>query len=159
MKKKFEFEYDSCTIEEMDEQQGTLIHHAIDATHTSYAPYSGFNVGCAILLMDGTVIKGSNMENAAYSSTICAERTALSALHNSKNSSSILKIAITFSSESITNNDIIAPCGECRQVIAEFASKQAETIEIILYTNDEKIILIKDSADLLPFFFGSKNLK
>lgn len=112
---------------------------ALDASSKAYAPYSGFNVGAALLCSDGTVFTGVNVENASYGATICAERSALSA--------AVTAGKREFEAIAVASLEAEAfPCGICRQVIFEFgddikiiAGKNADDLEII----DIKDLLLK----------------
>ncbi|MDD8017624.1 MAG: cytidine deaminase [Bacteroidota bacterium] len=111
-----------------------LISRATQAKKNAYAPYSKFRVGAAILTDDGTIFDGSNVENASYGLTICAERNAVfQAVHAKKRK--ITAVAVTSDEKTF-----ITPCGACRQVIAEFADPDTE---IILITVDGKWKVVK----------------
>jgi len=111
-----------------------LIHKAIQAKETSYSPYSKFRVGAAVMTDDGEIFAGCNVENASYGLAICAERNAIFQAVFAGNRKIV---AVAVSSDEQT---FITPCGACRQVIAEFADKNAE---IILLTKNEKSKSIK----------------
>lgn len=128
-----------------------LINKAITAMKNSYSPYSGFCVGAAVLTANGRVYSGFNIENASYSATVCAERTALfSALTNGEEE--FVKMAIV-GGNCAQIKDFCYPCGVCRQVISEFCG---ENFEILLY-NGKDIKKLKLS-ELLPFSFGRDDL-
>lgn len=126
-----------------------LIEEAYEAKKYSYAPYSHFHVGAALLTEDGRIYKGCNIENAAYSPTNCAERTAFFKAV-SEGVKSFSAIAIVGDKE-----EYLAPCGVCRQVMAEFCD--AEKFQIILAKSGEdyKIYSLKE---LLPEGFGADSL-
>ncbi len=129
-----------------------LLQKAIEARNSSYAPYSGFQVGAALLTADGKVYTGANIENAAYTPTICAERVAFFKAVN-LGERNFAKIAITGGKSGETAG-FCAPCGVCRQVMAEFCT---DDFEIILGTPDDiKVYTLKE---ILPDYFGPKNLK
>ncbi len=129
----------------MNDQQ--LIEKALEAKKNAYVPYSNFHVGAAILTDDGSIYTGCNIENASYSPTICAERTAIfKAVSEGKRN--IKKIAI------VGDSDMTYPCGVCRQVIREFG-KDAEII-IANFKNEFKVYKLED---LLPHSFGPEDLK
>ncbi|PKL48945.1 MAG: cytidine deaminase [Candidatus Riflebacteria bacterium HGW-Riflebacteria-2] len=125
-----------------------LINQAIAASKKAYAPYSNFLVGAALLLENGEIIQGCNIENASFGLTNCAERTALftaiAAGHKR-----FKKLAIYVDRPAFT-----APCGACRQVIHELAPG----IEIMLVNNRGEIKRTSDQ-ELLPFSFGSADLE
>ncbi|WP_346887136.1 cytidine deaminase [Clostridium sp. UBA1056] len=125
-----------------------LVKLAIDAREKAYVPYSKFKVGAAIEMEDGTVFTGCNIENASYGATNCAERTAIFKAV-SEGHSIIKKIAIVGDMATYT-----APCGICRQVIAEFAAKD---IEIVLIKNEDEYI-VKTLEEILPGAFTKEDL-
>ncbi len=127
-----------------------LIREAYEAKENSYAPYSGFHVGAALLSSDGAIYRRCNIENAAYSPTNCAERTAFFKAV-SEGVREFKAIAIAGDTQ-----DYLAPCGVCRQVMAEFCD--AEKFQIILAGSltDYKIFTL---AELLPELFGPKSLQ
>jgi len=125
-----------------------LAKKAIEAKKFAYTPYSGFNVGAAVLTESGKVYTGCNIENASYTPTICAERTAISKAV-SEGDKKIVSIAITGDSE------WTYPCGVCRQVIREFSDKNTKII--IVKSEDEYEEYSVE--DLLPNSFGPEDLK
>ena len=125
-----------------------LVKLAIDAREKAYVPYSQFKVGAAIEMEDGTVFTGCNIENASYGATNCAERTAIFKAV-SEGYSIMKKIAIVGDMSTYT-----APCGICRQVIAEFAAKD---IEIVLIKNQDEYI-VKTLEEILPGAFTKEDL-
>ena len=128
-----------------------LIEAAISVMNNAYAPYSDFKVGAAILTKDGRVFVGCNIENAAYSAGICAERTAIGNAISS-GAKEFIKIAIVGGKKGEIV-DYCPPCGICRQVLSEFCG---EDFEILLYNGERvKNHLLKE---LLPFGFGSEKL-
>jgi cytidine deaminase len=125
-----------------------LVKLAIEARDKAYVPYSNFPVGAALETEDGSIFTGCNIENASYGATNCAERTAIfKAVSEGKKV--IKKIAVVGDMSAFT-----APCGICRQVIAEFASKD---LEIILIKNEEEY-LKKTLEDVLPGAFTKEDL-
>lgn len=131
----------------------TLIEQAIEQLQFSYAPYSGFKVGAALLAKDGTVYGGCNIENASYTPTNCAERTAFFKAV-SEGIREFDAICIVGGKEGILK-EYASPCGVCRQVMMEFCNP--DTFQIILATSKEqyKIFTLRE---LLPLGFGPKNL-
>ena len=145
-------EYES--LDQLDSQDKNLAEAAIAAIATSYAPYSNFNVGAAVLLEDGDVIQGSNQENAAYPSGICAERTALFYAGASRPDKAVVKIAIAAGQNGVLCESPVTPCGACRQVMVQSQLKGGHPIEIIL-VGSKKIWKFAKVEDLLPFTFDS----
>lgn len=132
-----------------------LIPHAFHAQQKSYAPYSRFHVGAALLCADGTIYEGCNIENASYGASNCAERTAFyRAVYEGHRD--FTAIAIAGKHIEAKNYDYCAPCGICRQVMAEFCDP--ETFQIILpkTLTDYRTYKLKD---LLPLSFTAKSLK
>jgi len=143
----------------LSESDQKLINEANAAIKTSYAPYSEFNVGAAVLLDNGEVVRGSNQENSAYPSGLCAERVALFHAKSTYPDAEVQTIAITSSAENFENADPVTPCGSCRQVMAETEKRQSSNIRVIM-TGDNHITKIVDGIDnLLPMKFQEERLK
>ncbi len=135
-----------------------LILAAREIALYAYAPYSKFRVGAAIRLESGAVVRGTNVENAAFPSGICAERNALSnAVSNHQNDKPVA-IAIAAMTEDGLTDDPVPPCGNCRQVIAEEESRNGNQIKIIL-SGKNNVLVIESISSLLPLQFNKKNLK
>ncbi|ERI05009.1 cytidine deaminase [Atopobium sp. oral taxon 810] len=137
----------------MDKQ--ALVKEAIAAREKAYTPYSHFAVGAALLGADGSLWHGCNIENASYTPTNCAERTAFfKAVSEGCNTFSA--IAIVGGAAGLPISDWCAPCGVCRQVMREFCDP--ETFEIVLACSESEIktYLLKD---LLPLGFGPQDLE
>ena len=149
-------EYSS--IEEMDAADRMLVEEAIEAQKGSYAPYSNFNVGAAVLLDDGTVVRGSNQENAAYPSGLCAERTAMFAASANHPGKAMLAIAIVGGFDHAVAATPCTPCGACRQVMAEYQTLSGKPMRIIMY-GTERAWKFDRVDDILPFIFDSFNEK
>ena len=153
--KEIKIAYQECeSLDQLDPQDRKLAEAAIDAISTSYAPYSNFNVGAAVLLEDGEIIQGSNQENAAYPSGICAERTALFYAGASRPDKAVKQLAIAAGQNGILCESPVTPCGACRQVMAQYQLKGGHPIEIILI-GSKKIWKFSRVEDLLPFTFDS----
>ncbi len=141
-------------LDELDAQDRDLAQAAIDATALSYAPYSGFNVGAAVLFEDGEIVKGANQENAAYPSGLCAERTALFYASASRPDKAMTAIAIAAGQNGKICDLPATPCGACRQVMAQYQTKSGRPMKVILV--GEKLIWSFDKVDdLLPLIFDS----
>ena len=146
------------SIEELSQMEQILMIKAIETRKKAYAPYSRFRVGAAILLNNGEIIIGSNQENAAYPSGLCAERVAIFYAGAVYPEATILKIAISAASDNIPTTVPVPPCGACRQSIAEYEIRQDAPIEIF-YMGETGIIHQSDSLkNLLPFMFDNKLL-
>ena len=149
-------EYSS--IEEMDPKDQALVREAIEAQKGSYATYSGFNVGAAVLLEDGTVVRGSNQENAAYPSGLCAERTAMFAAGANYPGKAMVSIAIVGGFDHELSEDPCSPCGACRQVMAEYQTLSGKPLSVIMF-GTKKTWKFAKVDDILPFIFDSFNEK
>ena len=136
-----------------------LLKKAKQALKKSYSPYSNFKVGAAILLNNGKMMSGSNQENASYPIGICAERVLLSTASTLQSKVPIVTMAITYHNERGGNNIPIAPCGMCRQAIAEYESIVDQSIRLILGGETGEIYVIEKAADLLPFGFSGVHLQ
>ena len=149
-------EYNS--IEELNQSDKELVLAAREAAQNAYAPYSKFKVGAAVRLETGIIIQGANVENAAFPSGICAERSALSFSASNYPSIKPVTIAVAALNEDGLINDPVPPCGNCRQVIAEEEFRIKENIKVIL-SGKTKIQIIEKGGDLLPLQFNRNNLK
>lgn len=132
-----------------------LLGEAKKARLMAYAPYSKFKVGAALLTKSGKVYYGCNIENAAYTPTNCAERTAFFKAV-SEGETEFEKIAVVGAMEGREADDICSPCGVCRQVMMEFCNPK--TFKIIL-ANGEGNILVSSLDEILPYGFGPKDLE
>ena len=135
-----------------------LMHQAIEIRKKAYAPYSHFRVGTAILLSNGKTILGSNQENAAYPSGLCAERVAIfqaGALYPEAN---IVSIAITAASDHNPTLKPITPCGACRQSMYEYEAKQEQLIPVYFMGESGEVYKSNSIGNLLPLSFDKKSL-
>ena len=146
------------TTAELPTDVQDLMTQAVAVRKNAYAPYSKFRVGVAMLLDNGKVVLGSNQENAAYPSGLCAERVAIFHAGAIYPEAKILKMAITAASDTNPTTTPIPPCGSCRQSIAEYEIRQETPIEI--YFMGEIGIIYKSESlkNLLPFMFDKKFL-
>lgn len=148
--------YDNIT--ELPNEIQNLFEQAITIQKNAYVPYSNFRVGVALLLENSEIILGSNQENAAYPSGLCAERVALYQAASNYPNTKILAIVITASSEKTGNPSPITPCGSCRQSIAEYEIKQESPIAIYFQGETDKIYKSASLKNLLPLIFNKKLL-
>lgn len=146
------------TIQELPTDIQNLMHEAVAIRKTAYAPYSHFKVGTAILLDNGEIILGSNQENAAYPSGLCAERVAVFYAGAKYPEAKILKMAISAASDNTTTSAPIPPCGACRQSLAEYEIKQNTPIEIYFMGEIGSIYKSDSLKNLLPLLFDKKFL-
>ena len=135
-----------------------LMEQAVAVRKNAYAPYSKFRVGVAIFLDNGKIVLGSNQENAAYPSGLCAERVAVFYAGAVYPQAKILKMAITAASDSNQSTTPIPPCGSCRQSIAEYEIRQETPIEIYFMGEIGAIYKSESLKNLLPFMFDKKFL-
>lgn len=135
-----------------------LMLQAIEVRKNAYAPYSQFRVGTALLLDNGKIVLGSNQENAAYPSGLCAERVAVFQAGAIYPNAKILKMAITAASDTNQTASPIPPCGSCRQSIAEYEIKQELPIEIYFMGEIGSIYKSDSLKNLLPFMFDKNFL-
>ncbi|MFN0293312.1 cytidine deaminase [Pedobacter helvus] len=145
-------------INELSAQDRALCIKAEEALKTSYSPYSKFKVGTAIQLADGEVILGSNQENVAYPSGLCAERVALFSIGSAKPFAVVTTMAITAHTENFDIKKPVTSCGACLQVMAEFEQKQKSPIAVIFYCLNGQIIKVSGVRSLLPFVFVEDRL-
>jgi len=136
-----------------------LIEKASGAIKASYAPYSEFHVGAAILLNNGQVVTGSNQENSAYPSGLCAERVALFHAKHLYPEVGVSALAITAYADNFEIDHPVTPCGACRQVIAETQYRQTGKIKIILNGEKGVVQVIEGIENLLPLMFKEEKLK
>lgn len=146
------------SIQELSEEDRRLMEAAIQATQTSYSPYSGFKVGAALLMEDDTVITGSNQENAAYPSGMCAERVAIWKAGATFPGKKVKKIAITAKSTHKIVDKPVGPCGACRQTLLEYEINQDEPMEVLFMGEVGKVVKAESVTSLLPFSFDSSYL-
>ncbi len=145
-------------LEDLDTESKYLVHKAKEATLTSYAPYSKFLVGAALLLEDGTLVTGSNQENASYPLCMCAERVALYAAASQHAGKTIKKMAVVAHKKNHKELSVSTSCGACRQVMLEFEERQDEPISVIMLGPKKKWIKFSTAAELLPESFNSTHL-
>jgi cytidine deaminase len=158
-KEKIELIFTRAKLEELSQGEQELITNAQHAFSNAYAPYSGFIVGASVLLENGEIISGSNQENVAYPSGICAERVALFYAVAKYPEVAINTIAISAKSKTFEIEDVVSPCGACRQVMAEYQQKQGKNIRILLHSPNDEVLIANSVTDLLPFMFNSEKLR
>src|SRR5215210_2749371 len=146
------------TAAELSETESSLLARAQAATHKAYAPYSGFRVGAAVLLEDGSIHTGNNQENAAYPSGLCAERTVLFGLRANHPDIRIKMIAVTARKNGTESYLAAMPCGGCRQVIAEYENLQQTPITVLMQAGPQQVYRCESAATLLPLQFTKDHL-
>jgi len=149
-------EYSS--IDELSKEDSRLVNLAIEAQKGSYSPYSNFSVGAVVLLENGEIIQGSNQENGAYPSGLCAERVALFYAGAKYPNIPVKTIVVTASYKGILTDEPIPPCGACRQVMIETREIGKKAMKVIL-AGKKKIYEVEDVTFLLPFNFSSEMMR
>ncbi|MFK4871004.1 cytidine deaminase [Novosphingobium sp. ZW T3_23] len=143
------------------QQRDALIAAARDAATRAYAPYSQFHVGAALLLADGSVVTGANVENASYGLSLCAETVAVSGILSSgtfrENGGKLEAVAVTGGAPGAAGQgDTVTPCGRCRQILNEIA--QIGGTDPLVWCDGAEGVLETRLSDLLPHAFGPANL-
>jgi len=161
-----EIRYREFSTEELEQSQHVLYQKVRDAVTTAYAPYSNFGVAAGVLLENGQILVGTNQENASYPVGICAERVVLSALSVTHAGQKVrcmliltqnlvnplLKEGFDFK---ISQDIPVAPCGMCRQAIAEQVTRQKEDFELLLVSGSGRVWSFEKAISLLPLAFGT----
>ena len=144
--------------EELGEEDRLLVDKAKEMTSRSYAPYSEFHVGAAILMADGNIVLGANQENAAYPSGLCAERTAIFSAQAQHPELHITAIAIAARDiNGCLTRKPVTPCGACRQVMIEIEQRYKRSMRVLLYGEDT-VLAIDSASDLLPLSFAGDDM-
>ena len=147
-----------CQLDELTDEDRTLVEGAIKATQNAYAPYSHFHVGACVRLADGREVIGANQENAAYPSGLCAERSAIFAAQSQFPESPVVALAIAARNGQGLTVSPISPCGACRQVMLEIENRYQRDIRILLYGTDG-IYVVPSVKTLLPLQFSDSSMK
>jgi cytidine deaminase len=151
----FTEEYNS--VDDLPEIDRKLIAAAREAAEKAYAPYSKFNVGAAVLLANGEIIRGNNQENADFTDGLCAERVALFFAHATYPDVAVKVLAVTAKNGDKLVSGPAQPCGSCRQVLIETESRYKQSIRLIM-DGAEKIMVLEGADSLLPFAFKPDSL-
>jgi len=146
-------------LEDLDAESKYLVHKAKEAALHAYAPYSKFMVGAAALLDNGKVVTGTNQENAAYPSGMCAERVVLYALSAQYPEQKIVRLAVAARRKNGKDLVPATSCGPCRQVMLEFEGKQADPFKVVMLGPDNRWVVASSAESLLPFSFSKSNLE
>ena len=144
--------------EELNHTDLQLIKAAEKATHSSYSPYSNFQVGAAVQLEDNTIVIGANQENASYPEGLCAERVAVFSTSSQYPGKRIQKLAVVGKNAGGDQWVPVTPCGGCRQVLLEFEINQDAPIEMLMLIGKERWLKTKNARVLLPFAFTKKSI-
>ena len=143
---------------ELEPNDAELLRQAHEAAKNSYAPYSQFHVGAAVKLANGVIVKGNNIENAAYPSGLCAERVALLSAQAQYPDVPVEAIAITAQSDHSEVNEPIPPCGACRQVMVETEQRSQRPMRILCQGTKGPVFVFDGIETLMPFIFLTKFL-
>ena len=146
------------SLHELDITDRELCEEAVRAMDNSHSPYSKFRVGAALKLKSGKVILGSNQENVAYPSGLCAERVALFHWGANHPDDMIESMAVTAHTDEFKLLKPVTSCGSCLQVMAEYEKKQGKSIRLLLYCIDGPVWVINGVENLLPFLFFEDRL-
>jgi cytidine deaminase len=145
------------SVDELPVDDQHLIQRAKDLAKTAYAPYSGFRVASVALMSNGTLVNGTNQENASYPIGLCAERVLLAAASSIAPGQSIMTIAITYESDFVDASAPVAPCGICRQSLLEFESRFDHPMRVLL-AGSHQIYEFESASLLLPLGFKPQHL-
>ena len=160
MNQLFQFEYKLLQgSNQLSTDHKALVEAAKKSQNCAYAPYSEFTVGAAVLLDNNVVVVGSNQENAAYPSGLCAERVAMFYALSAHPNAIVKSIAIFAGNEKFPLKMPISPCGACRQCLIEYELRQRVPMEIILSADCENIVVIPSAKCLLPLHFEEVRLR
>ncbi|HLU86693.1 MAG TPA: cytidine deaminase [Taishania sp.] len=138
----------------LSQEDQLLVIRAQSAAQKAYAPYSKFQVGAAVLLEDGTIVLGSNQENIAFPSGLCAERVALFNAGANYPGKKIVKLVVTAFGDFVELETLLTPCGSCRQVMVESQQRQKDAIQVIMVSQNKQTIVVDNVLDLMPFAFN-----
>lgn len=153
MKKSLTIHYEEyASRNELNEADRRLLDAAVEALAGSYAPYSHFNVGAAVRLADGTIVKGANQENAAYPSGLCAERTAMFAAGAQHPGIPFESLAVVCAKDGKLMPNPGSPCGACRQVMEQYEREAGKALRIILGSGGP-VLAFEGVESLMPFLF------
>jgi cytidine deaminase len=146
-------------FKDLNAKDKALCLKAEEALTTSYSPYSRFKVGTAIQLKGDKIVLGSNQENVAYPSGLCAERVALFTIGAADPDAVIERMAITAKTDNFVIEKPVTSCGACLQVMAEFEQRQKQEITVLFYCINGEILKVKGIKNLLPFVFVEERLE
>lgn len=145
-------------MSELTGKERELVDAARAAMGNAYAPYSRFAVGAALRLADGSIVTGSNFENASYGLSLCAETVAIAAANAQGRLADIVAIAVAGAPMGGAGDAVVTPCGRCRQILNEAQDVAGHEIQILCASGDGQSVTRHRLADLLPHAFGPGNL-
>lgn len=156
MKESIEIRFETFeSIAELSDKDQQRLQKAKELLVNAYAPYSKFCVAAIVLLEDGTMVPGTNQENIAYPSGLCAERVALFSTGTLHPDAVIDTLYITVKGDLIDKNQVVSPCGGCRQVMVESESRQDTPFRVVLASEGGSVVIMNSARDLMPLNFGS----
>jgi len=139
-------------LEEMTPEDRELANEAVLAMQNAYAPYSHFHVGAAVRMSNSQIVRGSNQENAAFPSGLCAERTAMFSASARYPDKDMTSIALAGGVHGRLSKEPVSPCGACRQVMAQYQAKSGKPMSVIMVGAD-RIFKFHNTESLLPLSF------
>lgn len=145
-------------MSELNAQEQELVDAAHAAMRNAYARYSNFHVGAALRMTDGSILTGSNFENASTGLSLCAETVAIAAANAQGRLKDIVAVAVTGALHGGASSDIVTPCGRCRQILNEAQDVADRDIAILCVSSDGSQVARFDLGFLLPNAFGPRNL-
>lgn len=145
------------SIDELPAADQLLVKDAKALAKTAYAPYSGFRVASVALMSDGSIVRGTNQENASYPIGLCAERVLLAAASSVAPGLAIQTIAITYESDTVDLTTPVAPCGICRQSLLEFETRFNQPMRVLL-AGQKEVLVFESISMLLPLGFRPDHL-
>ena len=156
MKQEHSFSYELHeNWKELPVQDQILVDRALEAMQAAYAPYSKFKVGASVRLDNDTIVTGSNQENSAYPSGLCAERVVLFHVGANYPKQAVQTLCIVAEGDLIPSEKLLSPCGACRQVMLETENRQNNRIRVIIVNQDNRALILNSVIDLLPFGFSA----
>ena len=156
MKQEHSFSYELHeNWKELPVQDQILVDRALEAMQAAYAPYSKFKVGASVRLDNDTIVTGSNQENSAYPSGLCAERVVLFHVGANYPKQAVQTLCIVAEGDLIPSEKLLSPCGACRQVMLETENRQNNKIRVIIVNQDNRALILNSVIDLLPFGFSA----
>ena len=156
MKQEHSFSYELHeNWKELPVQDQILVDRALEAMQAAYAPYSKFKVGASVRLDNDAIVTGSNQENSAYPSGLCAERVVLFHVGANYPKQAVQTLCIVAEGDLIPSEKLLSPCGACRQVMLETENRQNNKIRVIIVNQDNRTLILDSVIDLLPFGFSA----
>jgi len=147
------------SVGDLERSDRELMELAEESIKNAYAAYSQYRVGAALKLSNGKVFTGNNQENAAYPSGLCAERVAIFYAKAQYPDEKVEAIAISARAEHFCIEDAVAPCGACRQAMAEYENQQGNPIRVVMKGEKGPVLAVTSIKDLLPLMFHAEELK